>query len=64
MTKTVCDICGREMANDSIAPRLKESEVQFSISSYGRYWDICDDCRTNLNIWIRERKETNGVHET
>ena len=56
MTKTICDICGREMGIDSIFPRLKEGEMQFSISSYGRYWDICDDCRTSLNNWIKERR--------
>ena len=53
MTKTICDICGREMATNF--PRLKEGEMQFSISSYGRYWDICDDCRTSLNVWIKGR---------
>ena len=63
MTKTICDICGREMDTDF--SRLKEGEIQFSISSYGRYWDICDDCRTSLNVWIKGRygNKENNVYD-
>ena len=53
MTKTVCDICGKEM------PTVKLDDIDdlnFCISSYGKIWDICDECRISLNKWMRVRK--------
>lgn len=60
MTKTVCDICGKEMPtllhtnNSNIIENLK-----FCISSHGKAWDICDECRERLNGWMTaSRQET------
>ena len=57
MTKTICDICGVEMKPALCLDKKKPDEIQFSISSYGKYWDICQDCRDSLNAWIRSRKQ-------
>ena len=55
MTKTVCDICGKEMLVErSIVPI---SMQKFCITSYGKAWDICDECRTSLNDWITTHKQ-------
>ena len=60
MTKTVCDICGKEMEKPhdySIGLKNKK----FNISSYGRIWDICNECCGELNRWLagkaKEREE-------
>jgi hypothetical protein len=52
MTKTVCDICGKEMPSDAIAIK----DYRFCISSNGTLWDICNECREELNNWINQRK--------
>lgn len=52
MTKTICDICGKEMPSDAIAIK----DYRFCISSYGKAWDICNKCREELNNWINQRK--------
>lgn len=49
MTITTCDICGKEM------PTLTKGD-NFEISSYGRTWDVCDDCRQELNKWIENKR--------
>ena len=50
MTKTVCDICGKEIP---IAKFVDTTEnLNFCISSPGKIWDICDECRVSLNKWI------------
>lgn len=54
MTKTVCDICGKEMPLEIRV--IPVSEYQFCISSYGKAWDVCDECREALNDWINKRK--------
>ena len=54
MTKTVCDICGKEMSTETFAKPIKD--YNFCISSHGRVWDICNKCRERLNKWINERK--------
>ena len=61
MTKTVCDICGKEMPTQKYADRIENYE--FCISSYGEIWDICTECRESLNKWItiRSRKRTKDV---
>lgn len=56
MTKTVCDICGKE-----ISPVFRKNgdtieNLNFCISSYGRIWDICIECREDLNRWMTIRK--------
>lgn len=54
MTKTVCDICGREMPIKHIH---QFRDYNFCISSYGRIWDVCKECREELNEWINKRKK-------
>lgn len=58
MTKTVCDICGKEMPT----AKIKSIEnFNFCISSNGRIWDVCTECRGDLNKWMATRKA--GVKE-
>ena len=54
MTKTVCDICGKEMPLERVIPF---KDFKFCISTNGRVWDICNKCRERLNEWINDRKE-------
>ena len=54
MTKTFCDICGKEMPTPMT---YSIRELNFCISSYGTIWDICDDCRDELNEFINNHKE-------
>ena len=60
MTKIVCDICGKEMPNlTKLGVDIRN--VNFCCSSYGRIWDICTECREDLNRWMTTRKqERNG----
>lgn len=57
MTKIVCDICGKEMPNQRYAARIENNA--FCISSYGKIWDICIECRESLNRWMTIRKAGN-----
>ena len=50
MTVTTCDICGKEMPTTSKGDN-------FNISSNGRIWDICDNCRQELNQWLKNKWE-------
>jgi hypothetical protein len=53
MTKTVCDICGKEM------PTTKGDIIEnlnFCISSHGKIWDIYTECRESLNEWMSKRR--------
>ena len=54
MRKTVCDICGKEMPEMLFG---NIGDYKFCISSYGRIWDVCSDCRNDLNKWIEERRK-------
>lgn len=55
MTKTVCDVCGKEMGSSlPIASSIRD--YNFCISNFGKKWDICDECREELNVWIKNRK--------
>lgn len=62
MTRTLCDICGKEMPTEIFVGNIED--LNFCISSHGRSWDICDDCRESLNRWLAERggflKESEG----
>lgn len=58
MTKTVCDICGKEMPLERYPRSIKD--YKFCISSYGKEWDVCTKCRDELNEWIKKRKEESG----
>lgn len=54
MTKTCCDICGKEMPTSIPCSVI---ELNFCIASFGTPWDICDDCRNELNEFINKHKE-------
>ena len=54
MTKTVCDICGKEMPSEAYSRLIKD--YNFCISSNGKIWDICNECRNALNEWMKKRK--------
>ena len=56
MTKTICDICGKEIGL-YMYPAKELKDMQFAISSHGRIWDVCQECRDDLWIWIKDRKE-------
>lgn len=65
MTKTFCDICGKEMLKQ--VPRGLEAieDMNFCISSHGRIWDICTECAEDINRWMTMRRaeseESNAV---
>ena len=54
MTTTVCDICGKEIPLEVYSRPIKD--YKFCLSSYGKVWDICQDCRDEFNAWMKERK--------
>jgi len=54
MTKTICDICGKEMPTTKFVDHIED--LNFCISSHGRIWDICTECRDELNEWMKKRK--------
>lgn len=54
MKKTVCDICGKEMPTTIFSDAI--GNVNFCISSYGKAWDICTECRESLNKWMTIRR--------
>ena len=54
MTKTACDICGKDMPLEIYSRSIKD--YKFCISSYGRAWDICNECRNELDKWIKKRQ--------
>lgn len=54
MTKTVCDICGKEMPLEIYVKPIKD--YKFCISSYGTAWDICSECRNELDKLIKKLK--------
>lgn len=55
MTKKICDICGKDMPLDINLRSIKD--YKFCISSYGKVLDICDECRNELDKWMKNRKE-------
>lgn len=55
MTKTICDVCGKEMPTTKSVDII--GNLNFCISSYGRMWDVCDGCRVSLNRWMTIRKQ-------
>lgn len=52
--KTVCDICGKEMPSQIYSKLIKD--YNFCILSYGKVWDVCIECRNELNEWMKKRK--------
>ena len=58
MRKTICDICGKEMPNTKLDTI---ENMNFCMSSHGKIWDICAECRVSLNRWMTRRR--NGWDE-
>ncbi|MEE3484537.1 MAG: hypothetical protein VZQ98_09490 [Bacteroidales bacterium] len=54
MIKTICDICGKSMPSEMFSRSTKD--YNFCISSNGKVWDVCDECRKELNEWMKKRK--------
>ena len=54
MTKTICDICGKEMPTTKFVDAIED--LNFCISSPGKIWDICNECREDLNRWMNMRR--------
>lgn len=54
MTKTICDICGNDMPLEKYSRSTKD--YNFCISSNGKIWDICTECRNELGEWMKKRK--------
>lgn len=61
MTKTVCDICGKEMATTIFTDAI--GNLNCCVSSFGRKWDICNDCRADFNRWMDIRKSGSTTKE-
>lgn len=55
MTKTICDICGKVIPTQPM-PKEHINYLNFCISSYGKMWDICPECREDFNRWMVIRK--------
>lgn len=55
MTRTVCDICGKEMPTIKFVDTIENQN--FCISSHGKIWDICTECRVSLNRWMTMRRD-------
>ena len=54
MTKTIRDICGKDMSSTMSKDPIYD--LNFCISSYGKIWDICPECREDFNRWMAIRK--------
>lgn len=59
MTKTICDICGNEMPTSKMADSIVD--MNFCISSQGKIWDVCTQCRISLKNWMDMRKTRSEV---
>lgn len=56
MKKTICDICGKDMSTIRHVDDDIEN-MNFCMSSHGRIWDICTECRIDLNRWMTIRRK-------
>ena len=61
MTKTTCDICNKKMPTAKFTDKIED--LNFCISSYGRIWDICAECRESLNRWMTIRRQKGEMTE-
>lgn len=50
MTRTICDICGKEIDTRKMPKVI--NDYPFSISLRGVKLDVCEKCRKNLYDWI------------
>ena len=57
MTKQFCDICGKELGDLTIISEFNKIFGGGALTINGRIWDICDECRKDLAVWIKDRKE-------
>lgn len=54
-SETICDICGKDMPS-TISVESATRKYDFTITSSGIIWDICDACRRDFKKWIKTRK--------
>ena len=54
MTKTICDICGNDIPLEIYSKPIED--YNFCISSYGIACVICNECRNELEEWMKKRK--------
>lgn len=62
MTKTICDICGKEMPTTKLGDRPYANQ-KFCISSCGKAWDVCGECRESFYRWTTIRRQGCDVKE-
>lgn len=61
--KTVCDRCGKELAEkpewSPVAFPFITTYITIRLHSmgYAKGFDLCDDCKVDLVEWIRKGKE-------
>jgi hypothetical protein len=53
MTKTICDVCGKQMPTTLYPADIEDRH--FCISSMGRPWDICDECLEEIGNLLKKR---------
>lgn len=58
MKITICDICGKGMPSTKYPDAIRD--LNFCISSQGKIWDICIECREDLNRWMTKRSTKRG----
>ena len=54
MTRIVCDICGKDMMPSIVPADIRN--MDFKISSFGKIWDICPQCKEDFKKWMKARK--------
>ena len=54
MTKTICDVCGKQMPTELYPADIEDRH--FCISSMGRPWDICDECLEEIGNLLKKRR--------
>ncbi len=53
MIITTCDICGKEMPTELYPKDIEDRH--FCISSLGRPWDICEECKDEIENLVKKR---------
>lgn len=55
-SESICDICGKNMPS-AISIASANKKYDFTISSSGKIWDMCDACRCSFRKWAITRTE-------
>jgi len=50
-TLLICDICGKRMSTLQYGDK-----IDLHVSAPGIVWDICYECKADLNRWIDARR--------